>query len=287
MRRQGKIILPCVVVVAVLMGMAPSGLAQSRSKQSAEKHYNKGMTAYSLGHFRAAIEEFEKAYEIKPEPIFLYNIAQSHRQNGNPQQAVFFYRRYLDADPNAKNRPAVEKRISEMEAQLNARKDKDAAKASPIEPSPAPPVVASQPVATAAAPAPVAVTPPPVDVQEPVPPPSPEPRSGRGLRIAGIVVGSVGVAALAGGIFFYLHASSLHDQAYPPLDRGGYDAGKDDSSKTFRILGWVSLGVGAAALGTGVVLFSASYGSKNSEKTLALTPLLAPGASGASLSGRF
>jgi tetratricopeptide (TPR) repeat protein len=63
------------------------------------------MKAYTLGHFPEAIEEFEKAYEMRSEPIFLYNIAQSHRQSNSPQRAIFFYRRYLEADPNVKNRP--------------------------------------------------------------------------------------------------------------------------------------------------------------------------------------
>jgi tetratricopeptide (TPR) repeat protein len=278
--------LSCIVAVAALIGFAPFALAQSRSKQSAEGHYKKGMTAYSLGHFPTAIEEFEKAYEIKPEPIFLYNIAQSHRQNGNPQQAVFFYRRYLDADPNAKNRPAVEKRIGEMESQLNAGKERDVAKATAIEPARATPVLAPAAVITAPEPAPVVAPPPPVVLREPVAP-GPETRPGRGLRITGIALASVGAAALVGGVFLYLHANTLHDQAYPPIDQGSYDAGKDDSSNSFRRFAWISWGVGAAALGTGVVLFSLSYGSRNSQGTLALTPLLAPGTSGAMVAGRF
>ena len=106
MNRRAKFILTVIFALAATTGLARQGHAQSHAKQTAESHYEKGMKAYTLGHFPEAIEEFEKAYEMRSEPIFLYNIAQSHRQNNVPQRALFFYRRYLEADPNAKNRVA-------------------------------------------------------------------------------------------------------------------------------------------------------------------------------------
>ncbi|MES1210667.1 MAG: tetratricopeptide repeat protein, partial [Pseudomonadota bacterium] len=64
------------------------------------------------------IGDFEKAYDLDPSPIFLFNIAQSHRQLGNKERALFFYRRYLEQAPNAANRDDVERRMKDLQASL-------------------------------------------------------------------------------------------------------------------------------------------------------------------------
>jgi hypothetical protein len=262
----------CVVVgtfVALLLCARP-GAAEPRRKQ-VEVHYNQGMKQYTLGHFSEAIEEFEKAYDLKPEPIFLYNIAQSHRQNKNAERAIFFYRRYLEADPRSANRAEVEKRMKELQASLAEEKERAAA------PAPQPPPVAPAP------PAPVAATPAPVQPPPPVIPPEPvSTNPGRGLRIAGIVVGSVGLAGIGTGIIFGVHSNSLHNEAR----QGTYDKNKDDSSKTFKTLEWISVGVGGAGVATGIILYIVGATGGPSQ-TVSLAPLLAPGVTGIARSGRL
>jgi tetratricopeptide (TPR) repeat protein len=285
MNRRAKLIL--AVIFALTAITTRDGLAQTRAKQTAETHYEKGMKAYTLGHFPEAIEEFEKAYEMRSEPIFLYNIAQSHRQNNAPQRAIFFYRRYLEADPNVKNRPEIEKRIKDMETQLNAQKEKERAGATmtpapptAAQPTTPPPATAPQPVPTAppVAPAPAATD----QITQPAPVESAQ--QGRGLRIAGMATAGAGVAAVVVGIVFGVHASSLHDQAYPapPL---GYNYSKDQDSKSYRTLEWVSFGVGGAAVVTGGVLYYLGLSAKNAP--VAIAPIFAPGAGGAAVFGRF
>jgi len=276
MNRRVKFIITAIFVLGASTGIARQGHAQSRAKQTAEAHYEKGMKAYTLGHFPEAIEEFERAYEMRSEPIFLYNIAQSHRQNNAPQRAIFFYRRYLEADPNVKNRAEIEKRIKDMETQLNAQKEKEHAAAA-MTPAPVPAIPPTPPVAE---PSPPSAT----EVQTPQPASSEDTHPGRGLRIGGLVAGGVGVAAVAAGIAFGLHATSLHDQAYPAPPRA-YDYSKDQDSKSFRTLEWVSFAVGGAAVITGGVLYYLGVSASNAP--LALAPLVAPGAGGAAVFGRF
>lgn len=127
--------------------------------------YDKGATEYNLGHFAEAIVNFEKAYELDPAPILLFNIAQSHRQSGDNEKALFFYRRYLEhAAPDASNRADVEKRVKDLEevlAQQSEIKRKPPtqvednehhlAPAAPFAPTIAPPPLAStQPPAAGA-----------------------------------------------------------------------------------------------------------------------------------------
>jgi tetratricopeptide (TPR) repeat protein len=269
-----------LVVAVVCLGIGLPSYAQSKGAKAADSHYKLGKKAYTLGHFPEAIEEFEKAYDLKPEPVFLFNIAQSHRQNGNLQRAIFFYRRYLEADPGAKDRADIEKRITDAEAQLAAEKERSLA--------PPPPVVAPQPAPTpspSAAPAPVPEpTPVPLAVQPaPAPPPHAGSTPGRGLLVSGIVTGSVGLLAIGGGVLSYVHANTLHNQA----NTGRYDKKKEDSSNTFRTVAWVAFGVGGAAVATGTILMIVGAKSKAGESSVALAPLLAPGCGGASLFGRF
>jgi tetratricopeptide (TPR) repeat protein len=273
-----------IVVALLALGIASAARtsaarAESRGKQTAEAHYEKGMKAYTLGHFPEAIEEFEKAYELRAEPVFLYNIAQSHRQDNNFQRAIFFYRRYLEAEPDTKNRPEIEKRIKDMEAQLNEQKDHGGT-AVGSGPTPTPvfaPVVpppVSPPVATPAPSAPAPQPAQPTTLAQETP--------GRGLRIAGITTAAVGVAGVGLGVAFGLHANTLHEEAFSPR----WDPEKFDSSKSYRTLEWVSFSVGGAAIVAGGLLYYFGW-SAGSEAPVALAPLLAPGTGGAVLCGRF
>jgi tetratricopeptide (TPR) repeat protein len=274
MNRTAKLTVIVLIVLSVAGGIARPTQAEPRGKPSAEASYRKGMKAYTLGHFPEAIEEFEKAYDLRAEPIFLYNIAQSHRQNNSPQRALFFYRRYLEAQPDAKNRAEIEQRIKDLQSQLNAQ----------AENVPAPPPPAPQPVVQpVAAPSPSVAE--PEQVAQVQAQPEPAQSTGRGLRIAGVTIGIVGVASAVTGVVLGLHANSLYQQATTP--GSPYDPSKDQSSKTFRTLEWVSLGVGGAAIVAGSVLYYLGASAKSASASVAVMPLIAPGAGGAAIFGRF
>jgi hypothetical protein len=101
------------------------------------------------------------------------------------------------------------------------------------------------------------------------------------LRIGGIVVSCVGLAGIGAGVFFGIHSNSL----YKGARQGTWDPGKDDSSKTFQTLEWVSLGVGGAAVATGIVLYIVGATAKGHSETVSFVPLLAPGVTGIALAG--
>jgi len=115
------------VLLAVSLSLAGAAGAAPPSTESGKKaarpHYEKGAAEYNLGHFSESIAEFEKAYELDPAPILLFNIAQAHSQNGSNERAALFYRRYLEQAPNAANRPEVEKRIKDLEEMMKQQND--------------------------------------------------------------------------------------------------------------------------------------------------------------------
>jgi hypothetical protein len=110
-----------VLSILVVVGMVAVARAQSNSSVEARRHYEAGNTAYSLGEFVRAAEEYKAAYKARQDPAFLYNIAQAFRLANDPANAVFFYRSFLHNQANASNRREVEDRIAKLEAQLAAR----------------------------------------------------------------------------------------------------------------------------------------------------------------------
>jgi tetratricopeptide (TPR) repeat protein len=106
---------------ALLLGFLASGgvaVASDPRTEKAREHYLQGDAYYKLDKYPNALAEYEQAYLAKPDPSFLYNIAQCHRLMGNRAEAVRFYRRYLKDAPNAPNREVADKHIKDLESAL-------------------------------------------------------------------------------------------------------------------------------------------------------------------------
>ncbi len=67
--------------------------------EAARASARKGQSLYELARYPEALEAFEAAYQKKPVPALLFNIAQCHRQLGHLEQAARVYRSYLRSDP--------------------------------------------------------------------------------------------------------------------------------------------------------------------------------------------
>jgi tetratricopeptide (TPR) repeat protein len=112
------VILPGYAVLAgALLATPVTTWAQKTPDVAAraKASYELGMAAYERGHYDGAIESFTRAHALDPAPILLYNIAQAHFKKGDNEQALLFYRRYLDAEPSSQHRGKLEERIRELE----------------------------------------------------------------------------------------------------------------------------------------------------------------------------
>ncbi|HEX2660558.1 MAG TPA: hypothetical protein VHU40_19890, partial [Polyangia bacterium] len=121
-----------------------------------------------------AIAEFKAAYNAKPDPLLLYNIAQSFRLANDATQALFFYRSFLRNMPNASNRKEVEGRIRTLEKQAERQAEDQKAIAPPPVVAPAEPAPTRPPPVAVVPPAPVGPPPGPVT---PAPAAAPTPTS--------------------------------------------------------------------------------------------------------------
>jgi tetratricopeptide (TPR) repeat protein len=141
-----------VFVLAAIFVASPGALAEQpagASSEAAKAHFDRGVVEYNLGRFPAAIVEFEQAYEIDHAPSILYNIAQSHKKQGNKEKALFFYRRYLEQAPDAPNRAEVEQRVKELSAAVE-KAPPPPVSPPPLQPKPAPAAVPPLPASQTA-----------------------------------------------------------------------------------------------------------------------------------------
>ena len=125
--------LACFAVAALIA--APARADENDDAAQAKKHYVRGMAHYNLDEFDRAIEEFEAGYRLKPDPVFLYNVAQCYRRWKKPEQALDFYEKYLRQAHEPPNRAEVQQRIRDLRKLL-----KDAGKVESTQPTgPLPP----------------------------------------------------------------------------------------------------------------------------------------------------
>ena len=95
---------------------AHASRAQTISRPGPRKrHYDRGEKLFALGKFDDALDEFQKAFDAKPIPDFLFNIGQCHRNLGDYEQAIFSFKKFLKLEPEAPNREQVQELIDELE----------------------------------------------------------------------------------------------------------------------------------------------------------------------------
>lgn len=140
-------------------------VVHAEDKAAARAAYAEGRRHYDLNEFTQALESFKRAYVAFEDPVFLFNIAQCHRQLGNRDDAIKFYRSYLRNQPDAPNRDEVNATIARLEGEIaeQKRRDRQAAEAAKAAaPPPATAALAPTPTTTtlvATAPAPTHRTP--------------------------------------------------------------------------------------------------------------------------------
>lgn len=83
----------------------------------AKKAFERGEKLFALGKFDEALAQYQRAYDAKPLPGLLFNIGQCHRNLGDYEAAIFSFKKYLKAAPEADNREQVEEYIDDLEAE--------------------------------------------------------------------------------------------------------------------------------------------------------------------------
>lgn len=240
--------------------------APDEAVAAADELSNEAVEAFGAKRYDEAIDLFNKAYEIDPNPNYLFNIGRVYEEKGDLKKAVEFYQRFVSqAAVDLEAREAATARLKvlrEALKQLEEEKNKNEGETTE------PPVVAD--------------------------PEEDKPDRVRVQRIAGYsLIGVGGAALIVGGVLGGLASADADsaDSAEFVDDRLRLreDArGKAQGADALFITGGVLAAVG-------VVLVLTTLGKNKDKKqantsrkrSVAFSPSASPRTMGATLSGRF
>jgi hypothetical protein len=124
-----RVLIAICIAIGALTG--PRAFAQDADAlKKAQASFDQAQTDYLQGRYDEAAKEFQDAYAARPFPQFLYNVGAAYHMKGKKAsdveaygKAVEFYKKYLVEEPNAADRPKVEKAIGVLEAEIKRLKD--------------------------------------------------------------------------------------------------------------------------------------------------------------------
>ncbi len=228
------------VLIAIALA-TPAAAQPAGNKGAAEREYGEGQARYKQGDFIGAADKFKVAFDLDPDPVYLYNAAQAYRFAKMCGASATYYKKFLDTAPAAApNRDKAERFRDEMDACA-----KTEPLAAPDRPSPSP----LMPISGAPA----------------EPPPEPHDTASHGNRnlTYSLALGGVGIVGLAFGVYFTQKAISagddqqqcLHD-ATPMMACPGARIAHDQQQGNNANLGQkIVYPIGGAAIAGAVVLY--------------------------------
>jgi tetratricopeptide (TPR) repeat protein len=174
------------LALAMSVLLASSVAFAQPDKIKAEAAARDGQVRYEAGEFKLAAERFELAYELDPDPAYLFNLAQAYRLGNECAKAAAAYRKLLGIVTSGPNVAKVEQYVQQMDVCAKSQ----------------------EPVNS------VPPTPPEQVVTEPRPPPPDviENKGSPALRYAGIGVTAAGGLALVVGVLATKKVGDLEEQ---------------------------------------------------------------------------
>ncbi|MCY1019336.1 PEGA domain-containing protein [Pyxidicoccus sp. MSG2] len=119
--------LALVLLVAMAAGSASAAPARkaptprNQQMEEAQRRYERGKEFYEESDFRAALVEFERAYELAPSYRLLYSIAQVQYQLQDYAGALSSFQQYLQegqADITAQRREEVQREVERLRSRV-------------------------------------------------------------------------------------------------------------------------------------------------------------------------
>jgi tetratricopeptide (TPR) repeat protein len=278
-RTHRSFLFKAAIVVAPLLLAASPAIAASRQAQ--ERAARK---ACLNGDYAKGVAILSELFIDTKDSTYIFNQARCYEQGRRYEDAIARFDEFLQTNPeklSAEDKAAAEKHLSTCKERLAGERGT----------SPTPPATQLSPPAAAPS---LAPTPNPEPSPEPstpvvveaVPQQGPAPGRWSGLATAGIITGSVGVLAVAGGVVLNLKANSMVDNMETSV--GAYSTAKANDQKTYKTLAWVGYGAGAACVVAGAILIGVGIKSgAGSSTSVALVPAVGQSQVGAMLTGAF
>ena len=218
----------------------------AHAQPGAEILYTEGQAAYDRADYAAAVTKWQAAYDLSKERDLLFNLAQAKRLSGDCTGAIATYRRFVadDPDPASEQHKLAGDLVRELEGKCPAQKFAVDLPTLNDHPNPDRPNPASG-----------------------------RARSGRTWKIAGLVTGGVGIAAIATGLGLGHYGASVGDEITAACATScAWAALKDKDARGRRA---VAIGktldvVGVAAIAGGAIFYY--LGARQETLTVAHAP---------------
>jgi pyruvate/2-oxoglutarate dehydrogenase complex dihydrolipoamide acyltransferase (E2) component len=254
-------------------------LAAGKKAQSRQPQERAARKACLSGDYTKGVAILSELFVDTKDPTYLFNQGRCFEQNHRYEDALSRFEEYLRAAQgtlDAADQAAAEKHIADCKDRLppDQLNKAQASAPQPFVPPPPTPAAPPEPSSTPQQSTSIAAQP----EAQPT-------HSGAGLRVAGIVTASVGVAAAVAGVLLNLKVNSMVKDMDTTV--GNYESRNSDR-KTYQTMAWIGYGAGAACVVTGAILYGFGLrASRRSSTGVALLPAIGPGQAGALLTGAF
>ena len=246
-----------MIAVAALSWVPDAALAQEDrpavaedAREEALDLFEQAEDRYREGDLAGAIELLTRARSLHPEPVLLYNLARAYEGLGRFEEALEAYRQYLVEQPDARDRGAIERRITSLSEELEERRRLEAARHG--EPGGARQGALGAPASSASRVSPIE---PEADGPGPVP----------------WVVAGVGAAALVAGVAVAFVAEAKRGDAEDdPVHATSRQSFRD--AQSIATVANVLMVTGGIVTAIGGVLILTASGGDDTETSVALSP---------------
>ncbi|MFO0758187.1 MAG: tetratricopeptide repeat protein [Byssovorax sp.] len=283
---------PFIAALAAAIALAPAAPALAQGKKppgkqdpkmaEAKKLFEQGAASYTQGNYEAAIDAWQKSYEISKKPLIFESIGNAYERLGDARKAREYLSKWREVAPK-EEQELLDSRIKNLEARITREDELEKARQAEAEKAKA--LQAEQEKARKA-----------------------EQEKGSGPSIPGVVLMGGGGALIAVGVTLDVLANGRRPDASTSCRPAGDSqiclaSAKDgiESSNRLALIGdtlWIA-GSAAAAVGLVLVITHKSGApadtkdtkdtkdAKPPKATTWLAPSSLPGGGGLTFSGRF
>jgi hypothetical protein len=138
-----------LVATAVAVMIASPHHASADPKAAAQQHIDRASKLHVQGEFAQALDELKTAFSLDPRPELLYAMGQLHVGLGQCPQAITYYQRYLATKPAPSTANAATEAIDACKTNPPPAIDRPPVEEPPPDEPAAPPVAPPKPVTTA------------------------------------------------------------------------------------------------------------------------------------------
>lgn len=280
----------CVLAIALTLA-GTANADPNAGKTKAGELVKQAIAKSQAGDHAAAIDLYEQAYMLVPQPLLLSNIGSEYQKSGKKPEAIKYFCKYLAEDPNGGMVEYATAQVKTLQIELGVQteeKDVCKPKAKPLEPA----VTNPTPLEPPPGPGPGAGAPPPATTFGPTGGPVDQgtPGPSHKLEYAGIGLAGVGAIVFGVGVYYGLQAKDMSDKItnwpkntpWPDSIKAMEQQGKDDQTKQIEFM----VG-GGVVLGLGVVIAVLGHPSASSAEHVTLRPVATPNTVGLAIGGGF